>query len=82
MEENTRKSHRKITYNCTECGKACGRDALHVKRAQFKEMGVHGRVIMTRVVKWLCFDCMTKDPDCSRPPLAAAPGMADTKLAR
>lgn len=76
------RSNRNIEYKCTACGKEVERDALHVKRVQFREMGQHGRVIVTRVLKWLCHECMTTDPDFQRPPLSASPGMADTKLAR
>lgn len=83
------KSNRKISYSCTKCGREVGKDNLKVKRVQFKEMGVHGRIEKSRVVAWLCIVPNGKNPSCldqdeawATRPLASSPGMADTKLAR
>lgn len=75
------KTNRDIKYECSKCQKECGRNSLHVKRVQFREMGPNGRVIKTRVTEWLCPDCLQADPDYKRPQWGAAPGLADTKIA-
>lgn len=67
-------AERKITYKCSRCDKASGRDALIVKRVQFREMGAGGKVRMTRVTAWLCESCLDADPDHAIPAYESAPG--------
>ncbi len=84
------KSNRQIDYACTECHRVVGKDNLKVKRVQYKEMGVHGRIEKSRVVAWLCMtpqpdgqpSCLDADGAWGTPRLSGSPGMADTKLAR
>lgn len=82
------KSNRTIKYVCTSCGRDVGRGNLKVKRAQFREMGVSGRIDKSRVTGWLCMipngkkpSCLDQDPDWQAAKLAASPGMADTSMA-
>lgn len=78
-------SNREIKYECSgpdhEGDRQVIRDNLRVKRIQFMKLGRNGRVIQSRNVAFLCLRCVDKDPDYTRPPLVAAPGMADTRLA-
>ena len=67
-------AERTIVYKCSRCDCQPGRDALTVKRIQFREMGVGGKVTMTRVVAWLCGACLAIDPDFSIPAYESAPG--------
>lgn len=48
-------------YRCTQCSNPHGRDELTVKRVQFRAMGARGKVKVTRVIAWLCDDCLVKD---------------------
>lgn len=83
------RSNRQIKYACTVCGREVGRENLKVKRVQYREMGVGGRIEKSRVVAWLCMtpkpstgsSCLDDDTQYNQPGLAAAPGMADTHLA-
>lgn len=83
------KSNRNIRYACTKCKREVGRSNLKVKRVVFREMGVHGPVVQSRVTGWLCVvpqdngdpSCLEQDPAWQQPALSHAPGMADTKLA-
>ncbi len=86
--ERAAKSNRTIKYTCTVCGRDVGRGNLKVKRAQFREMGVNGRIDKSRVTGWLCMipngkepSCLDKDADWQATKLAASPGMADTSMA-
>lgn len=67
-------TERKINYACTVCNEPKDRDALIVKRIQFREMGVGGKVIKTRVIAWLCTICLSADPDNDIPAYETAPG--------
>lgn len=85
-EQRVEKSNRDIEYKCTECERSVGRDNLKVKRVQFKEMGVNGPIVQTRVIAWLCTvaaenggpSCLDKDPVWQQPARVATPGHADT----
>lgn len=87
---NKHKSNRKIIYACTKCGRLVGRSNLKVKRVVFREMGVHGVVVHSRVTDWLCVtpqedggpSCLEADPAWQQPKLKASPGMADTSMAK
>jgi len=70
----------KQVYRCSECGwggRPEDRELLTVKKVYFNEMGMGGRTLKSRVVGWLCPDCVTKDTDFNRPafqPSVAAHG--------
>lgn len=56
------------TYACTRCGtEVTDRDRLTVKKASFHGMGTKARTIRSRVVAWLCPECLKKDVDWNRP---------------
>jgi DNA-directed RNA polymerase subunit RPC12/RpoP len=74
-------SNRTIDYRCAACGREFDREGLRVKRVQFTAMGVPAKLIRSRVIKWLCDDCMHKDDDFIRAPLSDSPGFQDTGLA-
>ena len=55
-------------YACTRCGRVVeDRDDLTVKKASFHAMGSKARTFRSRVVAWLCPDCLRKDADWNRP---------------
>lgn len=54
-------------YTCTGCGATPGRDGLSVKKVIFTEMGAGGRVLRSRVVDWLCDNCLKTDPHWNQP---------------
>lgn len=57
------------TYNCTRCGAEVDeRDNLTVKKVSFHGMGAKARTYKSRVIAWLCPDCLGKDPDWKRQP--------------
>lgn len=53
-------------YVCTSCGRDTPRERLLAKKVQFVEMGVGGRNQKSRVIAWLCPDCVAKDVDWNR----------------
>lgn len=54
-------------YVCTKCKRdVLDRDRLTVKKASFHNMGSKARTIRSRVVHWLCPDCLKADPDWNR----------------
>lgn len=56
------------TYACTKCGtEVSDRDRLTVKKSSFHGMGAKARTIRSRVVAWLCPECLKVDPDWNRP---------------
>jgi len=57
------------SYACTKCGKDVpDRDRLTVKKASFHTMGARAKTIRSRVIHWLCPDCLKVDPDWNREP--------------
>lgn len=76
-----------LTYKCDACGEVRSRDQLVAKRVQFKEMGMEGKVLTTRVVAWLCtvpqnpiLSCLERDDHYAIPAYTAAPGTAAKTL--
>lgn len=70
-------------YRCGVCGEETLRELLAVKEISYKRMGRGGKVIQSRVVKWICItNCMPKDPDFNVPPYKSAPGMKSPPLER
>lgn len=55
-------------YACTRCGKMKHRDVLTVKRVMFTTMGEGSRTIRSRVMEWLCNDCVQSDKEWNLPP--------------
>lgn len=56
----------KRIYLCTRHDGLVPRELLLVKKVQFTEMGAGGKVQKSRVVDWLCPDCVVKDADWNR----------------
>ena len=50
-------------YGCTRCDKDKDREQLTVKKIMFTDMGEGARTLRSRVVDWLCDDCLLEDPD-------------------
>lgn len=50
-------------YGCTKCQRSTPRDKLVVKKALFTEMGEGAGTLRSRVVAWLCTNCLESDPD-------------------
>ena len=48
-------------YVCSKCGKPKRRDQLTVKKCVFLEMGAGARTKRSRVLAWLCDECLTAD---------------------
>ena len=70
-----------IPYVCAGCQLTFQKEELVAKRVQYREMGSDGKVIMTRVISWLCRvppsggqSCLDLDPDFHRPKYENAPG--------
>jgi hypothetical protein len=59
------------TYVCSNCGSEVeDRDKLTVKKVSFHTMGnppKGGKTIRSRVIDWLCPDCLIKDDVWTRP---------------
>lgn len=53
-------------YICTSCLSPTRRADLTVKKAVFLEMGAGAKTIRSRVIDWLCADCLASDPDYNR----------------
>lgn len=58
---------KQATYRCSECGESTPRAGLVTKKAMFQEMGEGARTILSRVVAWLCADCLIKDSEYNLP---------------
>lgn len=76
-----------IVYKCSMCGEVRSRDQLVAKRVQYKEMGMEGKVLTTRVVAWLCTvlhsggaPCLELDEHFNIPAYTSAPGTAAKTL--
>jgi hypothetical protein len=78
----------KIDYKCTKCGREVGRDNLRIKRAVFKDPGVNGSTVKTRVSEWLCLiaqedgtpSCLDLDPDWNAPKWIGTPHTIGTRM--
>jgi len=63
------KSRYEKEYVCTRCGATVDdRDKLTVKKVEFRAMGSGGRTFRSRVIGWLCPDCLRADGDWNREP--------------
>lgn len=76
-----------VKYACSSCKEERERDDLIVKRVQYKEMGVSGRLLITRTVAWLCLikgadgrSCLERDEHYHREKYADAPGTIAKKF--
>ena len=73
---------RPINYTCDVCKLTRTKDELVAKRVQYREMGSDGKVLKTRVIKWVCRvpsdvtgrSCLDEDADFHRPKYEDAPG--------
>ena len=60
-------------YICTRHRGPVPRELLMAKKVLFVEMGVGGRTQRSRVVDWLCPDCLVQDSDWNRPAKPGSP---------
>lgn len=71
------------TYACTKCGaEVADRDRLTVKKSSFHNMGAKARTLRSRVVHWLCPECLKADPDWNRPAYSDPSEAGDTVTIR
>lgn len=68
-----------IKYQCTVCKKTVPRDELTAKRISFQTMGMRFKTLRSRVIGWLCKECLEKDETWNMPKRQNAPGMKGTK---
>lgn len=54
-------------YACTQCGADKARDELSSKKVMFAGIGNATTVFKSRVVDWLCEDCLGADKDYNYP---------------
>lgn len=67
---------------CTECTNICSKILLTAKRIQFVALENQKKVLRSRVVAWLCEDCLAKDPEWNLTAREAAPGYKSAGLER
>ena len=53
-------------YKCSHCGVIEDRKLLMAKKVVFQDIGVGARTHRSRVVAWLCPQCVAKDEDWRR----------------
>lgn len=66
---------------CSECGAICSAELLTIKRANFSPRTASAKIKRSRVMAWLCEDCLDVDPDWNRRAYAS-PGMTSPALER
>lgn len=54
-------------YACTNCGTSTKRDELTSKKVLFSGIGNNSTVFRSRVVDWLCEECLGADPEYNFP---------------
>ena len=83
-----KKSRRTLDYRCDGCGRQVGRNNLKVKRVQFLDIGVGGKVDKSRTLGWFCIvpqdngdpSCVEADPDWNRQAILDAPGVRQGRV--
>ena len=70
---------RTVQYICTRHGGEVPRELLLAKKVQFVGMGEGSRTHRSRVVEWLCPQCIAKDEDWNRPRSFSAFKLAVTR---
>ena len=66
---------------CSGCNQITSLELLAIKQVSFLERTKRGKVIKSRVVAWLCEECMEADPDFQLPPYSG-PGNTSAPLER
>jgi hypothetical protein len=66
---------------CSGCGDITSPERLTIKRANFSSRTASSKIKRSRVVAWLCDECLDKDPDWNRRPYGS-PGMTSEALER
>jgi hypothetical protein len=69
-------------YICNGCGTAQKRSNLIVKKVTFAEMGEGSSTIRSRVIAWLCHNCVSRDAEWHLPPHRTPAERAATALKR
>jgi hypothetical protein len=65
----------KRVYKCTFCENVVERDTLTAMRVQFTTMGKPTKVLKSRVVSWLCPQCIQYEPQWKSDPWLQSPGL-------
>lgn len=74
-------SNRTIEYKCGRCGETRERDDLVAVQVRFYELGINGKLLRTRTVRWIGKSCcLPEDPVWKLPRMVLSPGMADVAL--
>lgn len=71
----------KYDRTCDRCGPETAplpMTSLRSKTVVFKQLGLGGGVIRSRVTEWLCDEHMKSDPDYQRAPRSSSPGARKT----
>lgn len=73
--------NRTIKYVCDRCGRNAGRDHIFARQVAFINM-VTKRKERTRIIDWICDECILKHPDYVRVKHFESPGMKDVTNAK
>lgn len=65
-------------YKCTECGKIRSRQTLYKKRVMFLKFDAD-IAVRSRVIKWICTDCVVNDPDWNTPEYSGPGSRSEAK---
>lgn len=72
--DDKRRRPRQRNYQCDNCGKIVSdnddpnaADKMLAKKVQFVELGQNPKVYRSRIVGWLCMECVSNDPDFNLP---------------
>jgi hypothetical protein len=68
------KSRRQYDLSCDKCKQQFPRAKLFVRRVQFVQLGMNGKVMRSRTTDWLCESCMGEHPDYNRTAHRDSPG--------
>lgn len=62
-------------YKCSFCKREVDRADLVAMRVQFTSMGKPTKLLKSRVVSWLCPDCIKFEPEWTSEPWRKSPGL-------
>lgn len=54
-------------YKCSQCDRETDRELLTAKKISFCEIGMNAKTLKSRIVDWLCPDCLVKDDVWNKP---------------
>lgn len=68
-------------YKCSDCGERFPKYLLVTKTVVYAPLGVRGRILRSRTVKFLCIECLGVDVEYNLP-ANSGPGMKSEGLER